>query len=335
MNLKANFCGFMAVAFFLICGLHPAEAQENKKFKVLAVMSYDEVMPWVTDTKEGIDNVLSKSCEIRYVYMNTRNDFEGGKEKARQAYELYQEFQPDGVIAADDDAQAMFVVPYLRDKVKTPVIFCGVNKEPETYGYPAANVSGILERFHFAESIAFLQQLVPSVKTVSYIMGDNPTAKGSYAQIEKEKESYSAKSVAFRFVKTLDEGIAAANETKTQCDAVFIENIIGIKDKNGNPLTGQEAVPVLAKACGIPTMAANVFIVKYGLLCAVVKTGQEQGETSAKMLLKAMQGTPVSEIPITRNHQGKRMINVTVLKELGISIRPEIIGSAELVKTEN
>ena len=335
MNMKADFYRLIVLAVFLTYGLCPAMAEESKKFKVLVVMSYEEAMPWVIDIKGGIDSALSKTCEIRYAYMNTRNDFEGGKEKARQIYALYQEFQPDGVIAADDDAQVLFVVPYLKDKVKTPVIFCGVNKEPETYGYPASNVSGILERIHFAESIAFLQQIVPSVKTIAYLMGDNPTSKGYYQQIEKEKEGYSAKSAAFKFVKTLDEAVAAANDLKTQCDAVFIENITGIKDKNDKPLTEQEAIPILAKACGKPTMGANISIIKFGLLCAVVKTGQEQGETSANMLLRAMKGTPVSQIPITRNHNGKRMINATALKELGIKPRPDILGGAELVRTEN
>ena len=85
------------------------------------------------------------------------------------------------------------------------------------------------------------------------------------------------------------------------------------------PVTEQVSIPVIAKACGKPTIGADIFIVKFGLLCSVVKTGEEQGETSANMLLKAMNKTPVSQIPITRNHNGKRMINVTVLKELGIT----------------
>jgi len=29
---------------------------------------------------------------------------------------------------ADDNAQSMFVLPYLKDKVKTPVMFCAVEE---------------------------------------------------------------------------------------------------------------------------------------------------------------------------------------------------------------
>jgi ABC-type uncharacterized transport system substrate-binding protein len=52
------------------------------------------------------------------------------------------------------------------------------------------------------------------------------------------------------------------------------------------------------------------------------------------MLLKAMQGTPVSEIPITRNRRGKSIINVTVMKAFGIKPKPIILRGTELVRTE-
>ena len=333
--MKATCYRFIVAAVFLTCGLFPAAAQENRRFKVLVVMSYHEDMLWVTDIKKGIDNILARTSELKYVFLNTRNHFVGGPQKAKEAYELYQEYKPDGVIVADDDAQTMFVVPYLKDKVKTPVMFCGVNAEPEQYGYPASNVSGVLERIHFKESVAFLQTMVPSVRTVAYIMGDTPTSQGWYQQIRKEMETYSAKSVGFRFVKTIEDAVAAAEALKADCDALFIDSIPGLKDRSGKTPEEKEIISAVTKAFGKPAIAANDYIIKFGILCAVVKTGQEQGEISSDMLLKAMNGTPVSKIPITRNHNGKRMINVTVLKELGIKPAADILGSAELVRTEN
>ena len=82
-----------------------------------------------------------------------------------------------------------------------------------------------------------------------------------------------------------------------------------------------------------PIIGANRYHVRQGALCAVVKTGQEQGETAAKMLLKAMQGTAVADIPITRNYKGKRIINVSVMEKLGIKPRPVVLLGAELLKT--
>jgi len=80
--LKANVCCFMVLAVFLICGLNPVMAQESKKFNVLVVMSYEENNPWCMEIKEGIDSVLAASCDMKYVYMDTKKDPQGGPKKA-------------------------------------------------------------------------------------------------------------------------------------------------------------------------------------------------------------------------------------------------------------
>ncbi len=332
-NIKGDYriiVGFVLMILFLF-----VPAGNASSYKVLVVMSYESDFPWVVEIKEGIDFVLKDTCEIQYFYLNTKKNFKGGKKKAKEAYDRYLNFQPDGVIAADDNAQSMFVIPYLKDKVKTPVMFCGINREPEKYGYPSVNVSGILERLHIGESIAFVQQLHPSIKTFGFIMKDSTSSKGVLRQIEKQSSIYPAKFIAFKHPKTLVDATSMAEELKKHCDILFMASMEGVVDINGSPLEDSEIMPVVARIFGKPTITSNSYNVKFGALCAVVKTGQEQGSTSAGMLLKAMQGTPVSQIPITINRRGKRIINVTAMKELGIKAKPIILRGAELVRTEN
>ena len=100
------------------------------------------------------------------------------------------------------------------------------------------------------------------------------------------------------------------------------------------PVSQEEAMPVLAEAFGKPTFGENLNHAKYGLLCSVAKTGQEQGQTAARMLLKAMKGTPVTDIPVTRNHNGRQIVNVEVMKSLGIKPSSTFLQQVELVKTE-
>jgi ABC-type uncharacterized transport system substrate-binding protein len=334
MLLKKN--GFwlnIALAVFVMSCLFPVITQAAP-FKVLVVMSYDDTYPWVIEIREGIDSALKDTCEVKYFYMDTKRNFDRGHEKAKEAYHLYQEFKPDGVIAADDDAQAMFVVPYMKDKVKTPVMFCGVNAEPEFYGFPASNVSGILERLHFMESIAFVQQLVPSVKTVGFIQKDSPSWDVTLTQVARDLKTFPAVMKGAKKPKTVKEAIEMTKELRQDCDVLFFETLHGCPDESGKPVTDKEIIPKLAEVFGKPTIGANAYHVKGGLLCAVIKMGQEQGEVASQMLLKAMQGTPVSQIPITRNKKGKRMLNVTVMKTMGITPKPEMLMNTEIVRTE-
>jgi len=323
------------IAFAILC-LFPVITQAAP-FKVLVVMSYDNSFFWNKDIKDGIDSILGDKCKLSYVYLDTwrsKDNLEKGHAKAKETYELYQKLQPDGVIASDDNAQSMFVVPYLKDKVKTPIIFCGVNEDIQTYGYPTPNITGVIEVAHFRESIAFVQQLVPSIKTVGFMMLDRSTGQGFLQQFNKEKDSYPAKSAGFRLVQTLKDATAVIDDFKLRCDALLIDNMEGLPDENGNPLKEKDAIKLLTERFGKPTFCSNTKDVEYGVLCSVVKLGKEQGILGAEMLLKAMQGTPVSQIPVTRNKTGKRMLNVTVLKAMGINPKPEMLIHTEIVRTE-
>ncbi len=323
-----------AVFIVLFCLLYPLNGMAaERRLRVLVVMSYEQGYPWVQAIKKGIDQTLSSCCEIRYFYMDTKKNLAAGKQKAEEAYTLFLQWQPDGVIAADDNAQSMFVLPYLYQKVETPVMFCGVNAEPEQYGYPGTNISGILERLHIRESIAFARQLAP-VKSVCFIMKESPVAELVSNQINQEKDSYVVPSRGIFRPRTFVEAISMAEQLREDCDLLFIETLEGIPGADGQPLTSKDVIPAIVQTFNKPTTGTDVHSVDYGVLCSVVKSGEEQGETAATMLLKAMTGTPVQDIPITKNFRGKRLLNITTMKALGIKPRPMILRGTQLVKTE-
>jgi ABC-type uncharacterized transport system substrate-binding protein len=306
------------------------EAASNK---IMVVMSYEEDNPWCMQIKEGIDSVLAGDSEIKYFYMDTKKNINGGARKAKEAYELYKHFRPDGVIAADDNAQSMFVLPYLKDKVNTPVMFCAVNAEPVKYGYPASNVSGILERGFVRESIAFAKQLVPSIETVGFLAKDSPSGRAIRKQVESESDTYLTKFTGFKLVQTIEETLTALAAYQKTSDALFITSTNGILDADGKSLDNEQVTKIVAKFYKKPLIGANNFHVKHGVLCAVVKSGNAQGRIAAELLVKAMKGIPINQIPITVNKYGKRMLNVTVMKDLGIKPKRRVLVGTQLVKT--
>ena len=328
-----NRCSYMMALIAVICFFFNIPMIEAASYKILVVMSYEKENPWCKQIKEGFDSVLAGNSNIKYFYMDTKKNIEGGDQKAKEAYALYIRFRPDGVIVADDNAQSMFVLPYLKDKVKTPVMFCAVNEEPEKYGYPASNVSGILERDFISESIAFAKQLVPSINTVGFLAKDSPSGRAIRKQVEIESDTYLAKFAGFKLVKTMKETLAVLEEYKKTCDTLFITSTNGILDTDGQPLDNEQVTKTVAKYYKKPLIGANDFHVSYGVLCAVVKSGNAQGRISAKMLLKAIKGTPIKHIPIAVNKYGKRMLNITVMKELGIRPKRRVLVGTQLVKT--
>jgi ABC-type uncharacterized transport system substrate-binding protein len=81
-----------------------------------------------------------------------------------------------------------------------------------------------------------------------------------------------------------------------------------------------------------PTIGVSSWEVEEGILCAVAKLGQEQGAVAGQLTKQAMAGIPVSDLPITQNRNGRRVINVSTAKSLGINLKPIALIGAALVK---
>lgn len=304
-------------------------------FKVLVVMSYEQNNPWVQEIEAGIEDAIGNTSEISYIYMDTKVNLAGGPAKAAEAFEKYQELKPDGVITVDDNAQSMFVLPYLMGKTDVPIMFCGVNALPEKYGYPTNNISGILERGHVRETIAYLQQLTPNISSFSFVSHDSPSGRALKRQVEAEQHNYTATIKGFHLIKTGEELRGIGKRLQSETDAIFIDSLEGIEDSTGRAKTNKEAFGILMEAFQGPIVGANRYHVDQGALTAVVKTGEEQGRTAAEKLLLALKGTPVSDIPITQNNRGRRVINVATLRKLQMKPRPIDLRGAALVNTQD
>ncbi len=317
------------VSLVLACGVTRAAP-----FKVLVVMSYEKNNPWVQEIREGIDAVLRPSSDLTYFYMNTKANRDGGSRRAEEAYALFRSLQPDGVIAADDDAQSMFVVPYLKDQTATPIIFNGVNATAEAYGFPNAHISGVLERAHVRESLAFVKLIVPSIQTACFMTNDNPAGLALRAQVEGEQASYPVAVGAFHLVHSNEQIESLGRVLNANCDVLFVDSLEGILNKDGKAQTNKEIVPVLRRVYDKPILAGNRYQVEQGAWAAVVKTGQEQGELAADMLLAALRGQAVSSIPVARNSRGQRIMNVTALESHGIVPKPTVLRGVTLVRQQ-
>lgn len=299
--------------------------------KVLAVMSYHRGNTWQDEEREGIDSVLA-GVDVTYFYLDTKRDVEGGPAQAAAAFALYEKLRPDAVLAADDHAQAMFVVPYLSGKVETPVVFLGVNNDASKYGFPSENVTGILEVKHVRESLAFAQLLVPGLQKVTVLYKDNRSNRLSVAQMQSEEAGYAVEIARYLSLETYAEALDMVLSPAGGADAFYTLNLTGLTGEDGRSMEAAEVIRRLSQASGKPLLGAELYKVEAGALCGVVKTGREQGEAAARMVLDLFGGREIGEIPITRNSNGRRAINVTTAARLGITLESDAILGSTLVR---
>ena len=144
--------------------------------RMLLVHSYHQGYRWVDTITEGVRSAIQGTgLELDIFCMDAkRHTDEAWKiDAGRRARRRVDEFRPDIILAADDDAQQYFATFYLNTAL--PVVFTGVDADPSKYGYPAANVTGVIERPHFKESLALAQQLHP-IKRIAVLSCHDSTS---------------------------------------------------------------------------------------------------------------------------------------------------------------
>jgi ABC-type uncharacterized transport system substrate-binding protein len=258
-----------------------------------------------------------------------RTDTAWKQQSGQAALDLVQSWQPDVVIAVDDNAQQYFA-RYLAGKPAPQVVFCGVNNEAEDYGYPASNVTGILERQHFIESLALLVRIKPDVRRIAVMTDDSPTGAGAMKFMHTKQTPLEV--VAWETPKTFTQWQQKILDLQDKADAIVIHMYHTVKMEGSD----QSMVPndVMAWTLAnsrIPLVGLLSFSIDDGMLCGVVESAVEQGLEAGQMAKKILAGTPPSTIPIITAIDGQSMLNLDTARKLGIEVAPDIIKSVDIV----
>ena len=288
--------------------------------KVVYVNSYHEGYPWSDGIEAGLHEVFDGTgVELKIIRLDTKNnpDESFGQAAGQKAKAEIEAFQPDVVIASDDNAQKYLVVPYLKG-TQVSVIFNGVNWDASAYGFPTSNVTGMIE-------VELPDQLVDLLK--AHAEGD----RIGYLTIDTETERKVVDTYNQRFfdgqmqpywVTTQDEFKTAFLSAQQEVDILFMGNNAGSDkwDEDGMK-------EFILRNTTVPTGSINDWMAPYTLL-TLAKSAKEQGVWSAQAALQIFDGTPVSEIPVVENKKGEMIVNLELADKLGVVFAPSLLKNA-------
>lgn len=314
-----------------------AASKLEKPWKILFVDSYHEGYPWSEGIVQGVRNSLKihsnldeniALAELRLVRMDTkRHPEEAFKEEAgRKVKSLIDEWRPDLVIAADDNAAKYVVVPFLKD-TDLPVVFCGINWTAEAYGFPCRNVTGMLE-------VALIPNLLTTLKP--YVRGQRVGLLGANNESnQKEVEAYRgifklelAETV---LVDDLAEWKTAYSELQDKVDLLILAPPSFLMAGPGTVADQTEARRFVEHATKIPTASVEDWIAPYSMAC-FAKRSQEHGEWAAKTALEILGGRMPSTIKVAQNQQAAIILNMPLAKKLGLHFPVELMEMATMTE---
>ncbi|MFC1999876.1 ABC transporter substrate-binding protein [Chloroflexota bacterium] len=328
--MRKTIC-IVANLLVLVCLVAAASVCGGGQKKVLLVFSYHAEYPWVEEETRGIEDVFNDTeLKIEKLYLDTkRNTSEEWKQKvAEEAIKEIDEFKPDLVIVFDDNACDLVARKYIGDSL--PFVFCGMNRDPGDYGFPASNITGVIEREHLEETIDLLLELVPDVKKAAIVADDSPTSRGF---LDRAKQAALPIEITeFYATNDFDAWKDKIQALQSEVDAIGLFTYHTIKGSGaGESLPAQEILKWTLQNSDLPEFALSDFTLEGGALCGVATSGYEQGRTAGEIAVKILNGEKPADIPVECPTSGDAMVNKDRARELGIAIPAGLAAEVTLL----
>jgi ABC-type uncharacterized transport system substrate-binding protein len=294
---------------YMFATVTPAQAA-----KCMLVLSYHKGYAWNDGVQRGVESTLKDQCNLRIFYMDTKRhqSREYGERIARQAMQQINDFQPDVLIAADDNASRYLVSKYYRN-ADLPIVFCAVNWDVSKYGYPYKNVTGMIEVAPIQPVFEVSRKILGKINKVAYI--------GAKTFTEKKNAHRVVDILKKQGVTTRVHLVSSADEWKE----VFIRSqsadLIMLGSNAGISNWGNDDIASFVK-----TNAKKLIITNHNWMApysmyAMTKVPEEQGEWAAEAALAIIKGLSPSKIPIRVNRKWQTYINTPLLHKVGLDTR--------------
>lgn len=315
---------FLLGLLSVLYALHEPAVAGTKK--ILYIDSYHAEYMWSADITSGIQSILKNrpDIELKIFRMDTKRNQaeEFNKLAARTAMDLVESWKPDAIIVSDDNAAQYLVAPYLKGG-SIPVVFCGLNWDASVYGFPADNVTGMVEVALYHQTIDLLRKYSRGER-IGYLASDTLSERKELENIVSRFKPQ----LEVRFVKTFAELKQAFVDLQKVSDMVLIQECRSVQN-----FDHQEMIAFVRENTTVPTGALQKYLTDYAL-STMAKNGEEQGKYAAQTALDILGGRSPSQIPVVANKEASIYLNMFLATKLGIKFPVELIQSAHLISGE-
>lgn len=303
--------------------------------KILVVHSYHaEQQEHVVEMDKGITEGLAGiEYERHSFYMDTkRHTSEAWKQQAGQkASEMLSHLRPQVVITMDDNAQQYFAKHYAGQPGPPWFVFSGVNNEPSVYGFPAVNVTGVLERPNVLESIELLRKIQPQVQNLLIMADKSETTDPLIAYCKTLQLPITV--VGYAQPLTLEEWRSTLEQYRGKIDAVglYVARTVAHSASDPTKVPEQELIRLINEDYRLPTVGFFDSAAESGVLCGVSVSMKEQGVAAGRIAKAILGGKRPNDFAVQPTDHGRIQLNLATAERLGIQIPYAIIKRAEVV----
>ena len=247
------------------------------------------------------------------------------KQRALEVKALIEDWQPDVVITADDNAAKYLIKEHYREHI-LPFVFCGVNWTVKEYGFPYSNVTGMIEIAPIEPILKKVQSLQSQHSNAIYIGANTLTEMKNYKRFQEATTRLGMK-LQSRLVDTADEWLTAYKEAQ-QYDFIIMGSKSGISGWDTHVVQAS-IVPISQKL----SITNHGWMMPYTML-GYTKIPEEQGEWAAHAALSILAGTRPSDIAIVPNRKWDIWSNPELLEAADIKLPKNLLRKSKQLLTD-
>jgi hypothetical protein len=332
-----NGIGGVLTGAFLLAALLLLGAFNLTKPRILVLHSSDRATSSTRKMDEGIRQTLDKNRQpvsVRWHYLGIDRlpDEDHRQDAAKEGLRAVQQFDPDVLIAVDDEAQ-QYVARFYAGRARPKIVFTAIDHDPAEYGYTnAANVTGIIETLPLAamrDTLLVARQGRPA--RLAVLAQTGPTGSGQVRQV-KAFNWAPHQVVAVHSLGDFAAWQGAIEANKEKADAVLILSYDGLASGPGaqRPVpSGEIARWIETHAKSLP-IAISAGYVEQGGGLSVSPSPREMGETATQSALSLVKARPANPAPISNSNQYRVGIRAAALSARGVTMPSIYVEAARL-----
>ncbi|CAG36654.1 hybrid sensor histidine kinase/response regulator [Desulfotalea psychrophila] len=291
----------LLIAFFLpslpLLSAFPQKEVHNRQ--ILIIQAGYEGYPWTDSQHKGIQDVFSsvpEPTDLFFEYIDSkRNHGVTYFKNLQKFWEIkYSNQHIDLIITCDNQAYEFFLKNRSALFQDTPLVFAGVNRFDSASLKGKKLITGIVEENDLEATVEIALHLHPRTKKIVFII---PGAQSYRLQWVKDLPARYREEVeqVILTVKELGEIDRELDALGPDIIAILLHNVVS---RDGIYMPVQKFVVHLAENRPFPIYALWDSTLGRGIVGGKLVNGELQGREVAKLALKILRGTSVSELPV-------------------------------------
>ncbi|QQZ62368.1 PAS domain-containing protein [Paenibacillus sonchi] len=307
-----------------------AKAEGQPPQNVLVLHSYQKGFVWTDEQSGGIEERL-KGAENAPVIYTEYMDWKRypSQENLRQLYQTiklkYHNIHVDAIITTDDAALS-FALKYRQEILDdAPIIFSGVNELGVENIPDKRNITGVIEKIDPTRTIQMALQINPSIRKV-YVVFDNSESGLSTGKLAMDQIASLNQGLELIPLNRLSSEQIVHTVSGLSSDSIVLMTTY-YSDSTGRIIEFERFASELGKSSRVPVYHLYDFALNHGAFGGSLISGKIQGQTSAELALRILQGERADELPVVTDSTMRIVYDYNELRHFGIPLNKLPEGS--------